>query len=192
MKKYLSAQLEDLQKEKLATDMYLNHHPKSKRVDQVLIGSDSLRDLLSYQFAPLSEELDNWSKSPYEHNLKHPEHLCHKVGPNEFVRSKSEAMISKVLRQNKIPYRYECKLVLDEIEMYPDFTIRHPTTGDVYYWEHFGLLDKPRYVERMHKRMQLYTANKIMPGINLITTYETEEVPLAFEMVEMLISYYFS
>lgn len=63
------------------------------------------------------------------------------------MRSKSEAMIVKVLKQNKIPYRYEAKLLFGDIEMYPDFTIRHPKTGQWFYWEHFGLLDKADYVK---------------------------------------------
>lgn len=190
-KKYLSALLEDLEKEKSATDMYLRHYPKDKKVDILLSSSSELQNLLSPYFSPLSKELDDWMNSPYQNNLKHPEHLTQKVGPNEYVRSKSEAMIAKLLKQYQIPYRYECQLVLDEMEIYPDFTIRHPRTGEVYIWEHFGWLDKADYVKTMHSKMQTYTSNGIMPSINLITTYETRDNPLSFELVEMLIKYYF-
>lgn len=191
-KKYLSALLEDLEKEKSATDMYLRHCPmENNKVDALFKKSTEFQNLLSPYFSPLSKELDNWMKSPYHHNLKHPEHLTQKISVSEFVRSKSEAIIAKVLKQNRIPYRYECQLVLDDIELYPDFTIRHPETGEYFYWEHFGWLDKPDYVKRMHSKLQLYTSNNIMPGINLITTNETKEKPLTFEMVEMLVKYYF-
>lgn len=191
IKKYLSTLLEDLEKERSATDMYLRHCPSTKRVDELFKTSDTLQNLLSPFFSPLSKELDDWMKSPYEHNLIHPEHLNQKVATNEFVRSKSEAMIARVLKQNKIPYRYECALILDEVQTYPDFTIRHPKTGEYFYWEHFGLLDKADYVESMHKKLRHYTSNHIMPGINLITTYETLEKPLTFEMIELLVNYYF-
>lgn len=191
IKKYLSALLEDLQKEKSATDMYLRHCPREKKSDIIFSDSDTLQNLLSPYFSPLSKELDDWMKSPYENNLKHPEHLTQKVGANEFVRSKSEAMIVKLLKHYKIPYRYESLLLLDEMEIYPDFTIRHPKTGEVYIWEHFGLLDKPEYVKNMLSKMQIYTSNGILPGINLITTYETKGKPLTFEMVEMMVNYYF-
>ena len=117
--------------------------------------------------------------------------MTQKVGSDEFVRSKSESMIAKVLKQHKIPYRYECQLLLGDIELYPDFTIRHPSTGELYYWEHFGWLDKTEYVKNMHAKMQLYTSNNIMPGIHLITTYENQEKPLTFELVELLIQHYF-
>lgn len=192
VKKYLSFLLEDLTHEKIAIGFYLRHHSNYEpKAEKLLTESSEIQNLLSPYFSPLSKELDDWMKSPYEHNLKHLEHLNHKISATEYVRSKSEAMIAKVLKQNKIPYRYECKLILDEIEMYPDFTIRHPRTGEYFYWEHFGLLDKPDYVKRMHSKMKHYTDNNIMPGINLITTYETRDNPLSFELVEVLIKYYF-
>lgn len=191
-KKYLSALLEDLEHEKVATDMYLRHcNNETQKVEQIFENSPELLNLLSPYFSPLSKELDDWMKSPYEKNLKHPEHLTQRVGANEFVRSKSEAMIAKLLKQYQIPYRYECKIVLNGMELYPDFMIRHPKTGEIFYWEHFGLLDNPEYVKNMHMKMNMYTANNIMPGINLITTYETKDKPLTFEMVEMMVKYYF-
>ena len=191
-KKYLFALLEDLEKEKSAIDMYLRHSIKENgKVEALFTDSSEILNLLSSQFYPLSKELDDWMKSPYEKNLKHPEHLTQKVGSSEFVRSKSEAMIAKSFKQHKIPYRYEEQLILGEVTLYPDFTVRHPKTGKVYFWEHFGLLDKVEYVKNMHNKMKLYTENQILPGIHLITTYETKETPLTYEMVELLINYYF-
>lgn len=177
--------------EKSAIDLYLRRHSNYEpQVDKLLTDSMEVEKLLSPYLSPLSKELEEWMNSPYEHNLKYPEHLTQKVGANQFVRSKSEAMIAKVLKQNKIPYQYEAKLLLDDIEIYPDFTIRHPKTGQYFYWEHFGLLDKTDYVKAMHSKLQLYTTHGIMPGINLITTYENQEKPLTFEMIEMLVKYY--
>lgn len=191
-KKYLSALWNDLKHEKTAIDFYLKRHSNyENQVDKLLTGSNEVEKLLSPYFSPLSKELEEWMKSSYEHNPKHPEYLTQKVSAGEFVRSKSEAMIAKILKQNKIPYRYEAKLCLKDIEIYPDFTIRHPKTGEYFYWEHFGWLDKPDYVKNMHAKMQLYTAYDIMPGIQLITTYENQDKPLTFEMIEMLIKYYF-
>ena len=100
-------------------------------------------------------------------------------------------MIGKVLRMNHIPFRYECPIILNGMTVYPDFTIRHPKTGEVYYWEHFGLADDSSYVKNMNYKMELYISNNIIPSVNLITTYETKENPLSFETVEMLAKYYF-
>lgn len=191
LKKYLLTLLEDLEKEKIATDMYLRHCPSSKKADELLYDSDTFQNLLSSSFSPLSIELDDWMKSPYPTNKRHIEHLTVKVGPNEFVRSKSEAMIVKLLKQYNIPYRYECELVLNDITLYPDFMIRHPKSGELFLWEHFGLLDNLSYLKNMHTKMQTYTSNDFLPGINLITTYETIDKPLTFDLIEFIIQYYF-
>ena len=107
------------------------------------------------------------------------------------VRSKSEALIDTVLYINKIPFRYECALKLDETTIYPDFTIRHPRTGKLYYWEHFGRMDDPNYRRKVFAKQQLYADHNIIPSIQLISTYETREQPLNMEFVENLIHYYF-
>ena len=191
-KKYLSALWNDLNHEKYAIDLYLRRHSNHKsEVDQLLTDSIEVEKLLSPYFLPLSKELEEWMKSPYKTNPKNPEHLTQKISANEFVRSKSEAMIAKVLKQHKIPYRYEAKLEIGAGETYPDFTIRHPKTGEYFYWEHFGLLDNPEYVRNMHFKLQTFTNHGILPGINLIITYENQETPLTFEMIEMMVEYYF-
>ena len=56
-------------------------------------------------------------------------------------------MIAMLLHLNAIPYRYECALSLGGVTLFPDFTIRHPGTGALYYWEHFGLMDDPAYAK---------------------------------------------
>lgn len=191
-KKYLSALWNDLAHEKYAIDLYLRSHSNYKpEVEKLLSGSSEVEKLLSPYFSPLSRELDEWMKTSYETNPNNPEHLIQKVGPNEFVRSKSEAMIIKVLKQYKIPYRYESKLEFGNVIIYPDFTIRHPKTGEYIYWEHFGLLDNADYVNNMHLKLRTFTKHGIMPGINLIMTFENQENPLTFEMIEMMVKYYF-
>jgi hypothetical protein len=75
--------------------------------------------------------------------------------------------------------------------LYPDFTTRHPKTGQVYYWEHFGLMDQPEYINRACQKIKMYCENGIIPGINLILTYETKENPLSIDQVEKIVKEYF-
>ncbi len=82
-------------------------------------------------------------------------------------------------------------MALDDIILYPDFTIRHPKTGEYFYWEHFGLMDDPVYCKNTFSKLQLYTTNNIVPDINLITTYETRERPLSMEKIERIITEHF-
>ena len=91
------------------------------------------QELVKPFFVPLEQELYNWTNSPFERSHKYPEHLVHKTDSGTLVRSKSEVLIDMVLYRNKIPFRYECLLELGDISIFPDFTIRHPVTGQVYY-----------------------------------------------------------
>ena len=96
-----------------------------------------------------------------------------------------------LLYTHKIPFRYECALQIGEIKLYPDFTIRHPKTGAVYYWEHFGLMDNSVYAQNAYTKLQLYTSHGIIPSIQLITTFETKENPINSDIVLKIIKHYF-
>lgn len=192
IKKYLSLFLEDLVNEKRAIQFYLNHHHMQSGKAERLLSSDSgYQELLSGYFTPLSQELADWMNEPYQSNPSHPEHLIHKSFSNHFLRSKSEAFIDYLLYTNKIPYRYECALTLGDVTFFPDFTIRHPRTGKIYYWEHFGLMDHEEYAKKVYAKLRHYADHQIIPSINLITTYETKDNPLDPEMIQKIIQYYF-
>ena len=192
LKKYLLLQLKNLEQEQIAINFYLRHHKEdSIHKEDSLINSKEYKELLIPFFKPISQELFEWTNSPYEQNNQYPEHLIHKAASGNFVRSKSEAMIDSVLYKNKIPYRYECLLQLGDIHVYPDFTIRHPKTGDIYYWEHFGLMDDINYSKKAFLKLQTYTSNGIIPTIHLITTYETKTNPLCVDTVERIVKEYF-
>ena len=191
IKKYLSLKLDDLISEKRAIQFYLNHHSDTNKAEQLLAQDSEFKDLLSPYFIPQSKELSDWANADYPHNPKHPEQLIHKGSSKTLLRSKSEAMIDMLLHTNKIPFRYECALQLGEITIYPDFTIRHPKTGQFYYWEHFGMMDHPNYSKKVPSKLDLYISNGIIPSIHLITTYETKDEPLSFEVINKLIEHYF-
>lgn len=192
LKKYLTLQLENLCHEKNAVDRYLKHHDMyANQKELSLVNSPELKELLSPFYQPLSEELENWSKEPFPKNISHSENLIHKTYSGNFVRSKSEALIDMFLYKNKIPFRYECPLELDGLIIYPDFTIRHPTTGKLFYWEHFGMMDNPGYNKSACSKLQLYISNGIIPTLHLITTYETKDEPLDPETVEKIVMQYF-
>lgn len=191
-KKYLNYQLEKLQTEKKAVQSYLNtYKSKAFQDEQSFIHSPAYKELYTPIFTPLSEELHTWMNSPYHKNELYPEKLIHKTYGGICVRSKSEALIAMVLAKNKIPFRYECLLELDDMHLFPDFTIRHPVTGEVYYWEHFGMMDHVAYGKKACAKLQTYISNGIIPTINLLTTYETKESPLGIDVVEKMVEHYF-
>lgn len=190
-KKYLSLLLKDLENEKTALTYYLRHHSPTGKAEQILTEPSEYKQLLLPYFTPLSQELANWMNSPYEKNTNHPDTLIYNGTSNNYLRSKSEVLIDMLLHSHNIPYRYECALYLGQSIIYPDFTIRHPHTGEIYYWEHFGLMDNPGYIENTASKIKTYANHGIIPGIRLITTYETKNYPLNPEIVEKYIEYYF-
>ena len=192
VKKYLQMQMEELLQEKKAIDFYLrHHHSDAKSAEQLLSDKSVYSELLSPYFFPESQELQKWMTQPYEGNLSYPEQCIHKTSAGILVRSKSEALITMLLHINKIPFRYECALTLGDITIYPDFTIRHPQTGQFFYWEHFGMMDNPAYAKNAFSKLQLYIDHGIVPSIQLLTTYETKEYPLDSTMAENLVKFYF-
>jgi len=190
-KKYLSLKLKELIHEKRAIEFYLRHH-STESAEQYFAEHPEHQKLLTPFLQTQSEELSNWVQSPYETNLKYPEQRIHKTISGNSVRSKSEALIDMALYMKGIPFRYECALSLGETTIYPDFTVRHPITGNIYYWEHFGQMDKPKYAQNSISKLQLYTSHGILPGIHLITTYETASNPLTTATIERIISDFFS
>ena len=136
-------------------------------------------------------EATKWANEPYPRNPLYPEQLIHKTSSGHMVRSKSEAMIDMYLHINKIPFRYECELTLGEYTFYPDFTIRHPKTNEIFYWEHFGMMDTSTYTKSAFTKLYQYTSYNIFPSIQLITTYETKDHPLNSDVIEKIIEYYF-
>ena len=193
MKRYLTLRKEDLMKEKELIQSYLTvQRSELRSAEQLLAEKSVFREILSPFFQPKSKELQDWMNESYEKNEKNPEHLVHKTSLGFCVRSKSEALIATFLQINKIPFRYECKLVLGRTILYPDFIIRHPQTGKIYYWEHFGLMDELKYCRQAASKIQLYSEHGIVPTIHLIATYETKEHPLTTDTIQKIIDYYFA
>lgn len=185
IKKYLSLQLEDCIHEKNAIDFYLRHHVSAK-AEQLLIKNSDYQSLLSPHFKPLSQELEEWSKSPFIQCTNYPEKKIHLAPSGNMVRSKSEMLIDMMLYTNNIPFRYECELELSGIILYPDFTIRNPRTGKLLYWEHFGKMDDPDYARKTSRKLNTYITNNIIPNIDLVTTYETKDHPLSISTLEFI------
>ena len=125
----------------------------------------------------------HWSYIP-----KSKRNLAEQLAAKKYLSCCLEEML---LVQHKIPYRYECALQLGDHTIYPDFTIRHPKTGEIFYWEHFGLMDDINYSKNVPGKLHTYITGGIIPSINLITTYETKNTPLSMELVEKTIEYYF-
>ncbi len=191
-KRYLEKKLAYYKSEAFSAELYLKHSPVGKSKEfEILAGHPGYAPLLRPQFAPLNEKLSSWQNEKFPSNPYHPEHLTSPSISGHILRSKSESMIDALLFTHKIPFRYESELVIDGVALYPDFTIRHPKTGKFYYWAHMGRMDDPQYIRRKCEELIKLIKIGIVPGVNLILTFETKECQLDMLTIEEIIQKYF-
>lgn len=190
-KRYLQLQIKDLSQEKKAIDSYLRHHQKERLSEQFLIENPEYQQLISRFYVPQKKKLVEWMNASYKKSNYETEKLVHPTSAGFCVRSKSEVMIVECLLKYQIPFRYECELIIGKDTYYPDYTIRHPRTGELFYWEHFGCMDDPKYRRKCYNKLQRYGDYGIIPTINLITTYENGNHPLTLTDIEKMIQEYF-
>ena len=90
----------------------------------------------------------------------YPEALIHRTKKGVAVRSKSEVIVADILDDLEISYKYEQPLYSRSNPKdfrLPDFTVSFE--GDVYYWEHLGMLNLPSYREAWERKHEWYTKN---------------------------------
>ena len=191
LKEYLLLHKKHLEQEVYAIDQYLTFHNEHAEKDEhEFINSKRFKEFLSLNSPTVSEKINKWIHEDYERCNKYPDKLIHKTYSGNMVRSKSEAMIDLFLYQNQIPFRYECELILGNQILYPDFTIMHPLTGEVFYWEHLGMMDDPEYIRSALMKIKTYIEHGIVPGQNLILTFETRNKPLTLDTIERMVEVY--
>lgn len=198
LKKYYSLLLLEVEEELSLLNSYKNKFSSASRstdlsASDLLSEASPYYELLQTHFAKnkLPVSVQKWCAEVYETNSSHPENLIHTTLAGHKVRSKSEVIIANLLYTSGIPYRYEAALILNEMTIYPDFTILHPTSQQLFYWEHFGMMDKNNYCDTACNKLKSYCYNGIYPSMQLITTYETGKVPIRSEQVQQIISQYF-
>lgn len=92
------------------------------------------------------------------------DHMIHRSGKGEPMRSKSEVIIADALAAKNIAYVYEQALTdPDGQTRYPDFTIEDADSGMTYYWEHCGLLTNEHYRRRWERKQAWYRDQGILP-----------------------------
>ncbi len=140
----------------------------------------------------MQELVQKWEKIPYEAKHFYEEDTCILTEKGERVRSKSEKILADKFFLKGIPYKYECPLKIQGYGViYPDFTLMNSITGKIFYWEHLGMMDNADYVEKVMKKLEGYMRNGILPGKQLILTYETRKYGCNTKMIDTLIKAYF-
>lgn len=187
-KKYLELQLADLENYRNALTDFAGALKKcGDQASAYLLDNPGARRLLKDRFPVQNAPLSAWAAQPPATSAPYQEERIRECISGHIVRTKIERRIDNALFRSHIPFRYEDPLTLSGITIHPDFTIRHPKTGNYYYWEHFGMMDNPGYVDHMLWTLSLYARNGICPFQQLIMTFETKKLDPTDAQIDMLI-----
>lgn len=152
------------------------------------------KQLITPLVPSVREKMKAWNEETYEPYSAYSEHKIYETERGEMVRSKSEVIIANrlYLHRRDIDYKYERPLILqekngNEVIIHPDFTIINKHTGKIFYYEHAGKMDDPRYAIDFVKKIELYVANDILQGKNLLITYEAAGAPLSVSCVRKVV-----
>lgn len=112
-----------------------------------------------------------WGEQPFQQSRYHEENKTIKTSRGVWVKSKSEALILEQFNNRDIPVRYEQVQTINGIVIAPDFTFEG-ADGELFYWEHVGMLDKENYARNNYDKLKRYYRAGLLPGDNLILSFE--------------------
>lgn len=108
----------------------------------------------------------------------------------DYVRSVAELHIyNTLLAEECFTIYYERAQIAAGKELFPDFTIHNRKTDTVFFWEHFGLAQNERYMQKMAEKIEWYRRigiSRIEDGGRFIATIfinENHFVKLVDEMI---------
>ena len=162
----------------------------AKGDDDLLASDDEIR-----------QKAEAWKNIPYKRSQTNPEWLKYPtIIKGLQVRSKAEADIIGRFEHFGAAYHYEEYFDIPEhllnlyrrnsFDIHPDFKCKNMRTGKVYWWEHQGQWDNPKYVADLPVREELLFKAGLVPWKNLIITTETQELPLDLQWVDEIIRFY--
>lgn len=202
LKKVAEAELDSLKKiQKL--------HSKTKSIDQVFFDLPENKRNLIEPYVPveieeakksIEKECKFWAREKFERKgISKDLNLTTLNG--EKVRSKSELIIADRLKNADVPYYYEGKYVFIDDDLnskksayerdydvwFPDFQVLNTRTGELLFWEHFGMMDNPEYCASAQFKIETYAKHGFIMGKNMIVTMESSQHTLNVAYIDKLI-----
>ena len=157
------------------SDIYENLDPRRK-------------PLVTPHFLTDQQYIERWLSVKYEGKPGYDDDLKYTTDRGEKVRSKSEKIIADKLFALGIPYRYEYPVQIKGYGLvYIDFVILDVKTRKEIYYEHFGKMDDPDYINRILPKLQSFPQNDIVLGKNFIATFESSKHPFDISTLETML-----
>ncbi len=192
---YLHKLLSKAESQHALLDRFLKSYELTATAEVLSALNPGRRKLIKPLVPDLSEYLHTWDhyKGNPDFPLPDEDHpFTTEAGEN--VRSKSEKIIADKYGYLSLPYVYEPSLTLMDrnrpVTVHPDFGVVSRRTLRFYYHEHLGMMDHPDYAAHALRKLQLYMANGIFPGEQLLLTFETSKMPLTDEQLMRMIHHY--
>ena len=142
----------------------------TRQTDRVIVlHQGPLSDLLAYsssQHSEIARRYTNLFRAPQPQDSGDGRYLesslIHRTSNGTFVRSKSEVIIANALSNSHIDFAYEKEFRgHDDTSRLPDFTIEDAATGEMYIWEHLGMLSNPDYAEAWKRKKAWYAESGV-------------------------------
>lgn len=134
-----------------------------------------------------TDDSSEWASNYERQKDFYDDDLTSLSGDKTPMRSRGEIVIAEKLRQYSIPFRYECGIGIPDIPYVPDFTIRRPRDGKIFYWEHIGDVNDMKYMNRNKRKFEVYEEYGIVPWDNLIITYDLGNGGVNVPLIEGMI-----
>lgn len=175
-----------------AIDQYL-HRTSKLKPEAIYDNLNISRQSLVHPFLISDEEYARkWQEVEYPKSAFEPGEPEYYTGKKERVRSKSEIIIADTLASLGIPYRYEYPLY-DRLNgtITPDFQVLHVRRRVEMYLEHFGLMDKEKYLQSFFWKQNVYPSYGLIPSVNFFMIFEDNKNPINTKNLRMLFRAWF-
>ena len=107
-----------------------------------------------------------------------------------YYKSKSELLIAMLLTSLGIEFKYEVTLQMGMHRVYPDFMIRRPRDGKLFFWEHAGKIADDDYVVKLFGRLEDYHDIQLNLWDNLILTFDGEDGGIDMDYIDKVVRLY--
>lgn len=165
--------------------------------DSISKGCEELEAMLS-SFQDAGLDLDRivmtpnqqiWNSNRHSQKYNRREGLIYPTKGRIYMRSKSEQAIGNLLESLHIPYRYEPRLRINNIDYHPDFLIMLPT-DQLVILEHVGRMDLTQYNEGFIARLQAYDSANLLIGRNVFLSFEhdTKDEELIMKVILQILT----
>lgn len=185
-KRYLDKAIKNIEEDIHLMEDFLSHY---KNIDEGAVMEDFLRKYpelaggLRYGNTSNEEWAVNYRKTVglYEKDLKSTSSSGTKM------RSYGELLIASRLDFYGIPYRYEERINYSGVNRVPDFKIRRPRDGKIFYWEHLGVVNDMSYLDNSIIKIKEYASIGITLWDNLIVTFGQKDGGMDVRKVDAII-----